>query len=65
MGRFMLAIFFGRLLRFLAEGLLAIEFGNGAASMIGQHGWKVFVPIAAIALIWLALRLRSRSVEEI
>lgn len=63
--RFILAIFFGRLLRFLAEGFLAIEFGNGAASMIGHHGWKVLVPVAAIALIWLALRLRSRSVEEI
>ena len=62
--RFLIAIFIGRSVRFLVEGWLAIKFGEDAARIIRQHGWKVLIAIAVLLLGILALnffRRRSRS----
>jgi len=64
--RFLTAIFIGRFVRFLVEGWLAIEFGEDAARIIRQHGWKVLIAVAVLVLGIFALnffRMRSRSSE--
>jgi len=71
--RFVMAIFVGRALRFLAEGWLAVQFGEEAWPLIKQHGLKVLIAVGVIFIASLALkfyRLRSRkspplSVDEI
>jgi uncharacterized membrane protein YdjX (TVP38/TMEM64 family) len=60
--RFIVAIFSGRLLRFLIEGWLAVKFGEEARSLIAQHGLKVLVALAVVVLIsvaWRWSRLRA------
>ncbi|HSE38759.1 MAG TPA: VTT domain-containing protein [Blastocatellia bacterium] len=66
--RFITAIFIGRAVRFLIEGWLAIEFGEGAGGLIREHGWKVLVVvglIAASAITLKALRARARRSREL
>jgi membrane protein YqaA with SNARE-associated domain len=60
--RFIVAIFIGRAVRFLVEGWLAIRFGEDAGRIISQHGWKVLIAVAVVAVFGLALSLfRARS----
>lgn len=66
--RFITAIFIGRSVRFLIEGWLAIRFGEDAGRIISQHGWKVLVAVAVLAVFGLALsffRARSRRSVEL
>jgi membrane protein YqaA with SNARE-associated domain len=57
LARFIAAIFIGRAARFAVEGWLAVEFGDEARSIISQHGVKVLLVVAALALILLLARL--------
>ena len=71
--RFITAIFIGRSVRFLIEGWLAIRFGEDAGRIIRQHGWKVLVAVAVLAVSGFtvsflrarARRSRALSVEEL
>jgi membrane protein YqaA with SNARE-associated domain len=66
--RFITAVFIGRSVRFLIEGWLAIRFGDDAGRLIKQHGWKVLVAVAVLALAGFALnvfRARSRRSKEL
>ncbi len=54
--RFVLAIFIGRAVRFLIEGWLAIQFGDEAWNLIKRHGVKVLLVVAAIILVFLAVK---------
>jgi len=71
--RFITAIFVGRSVRFLIEGWLAIRFGEDAGRIIGQHGWKVLLAVAVLAVSGFTLsffrararRSRELSVEEL
>lgn len=70
--RFISAVFVGRAIRFAVEGWLAIRFGDDAGRIIKQHGWKVLVLVAGLALIYLVFSLwrarasssRRESIEE-
>lgn len=60
--RFVAAIFIGRAVRFLIEGWLAVRFGEDAAGIIRQHGWKVLVGILLAVAAGIAFRIfRARS----
>ena len=64
--RFITGIFIGRAMRFLIEGWLAIRFGEDAARIIRQHGWKVLILVAVIVLgvfTFKYFRMRSRASE--
>lgn len=71
--RFIVAIFIGRAVRFLIEGLLAVRFGKDAERLIRQHGVKVLIGLGVILALSLAFkfyRMRSRraaplTVDEI
>jgi membrane protein YqaA with SNARE-associated domain len=63
--RFVIGIFVGRAVRFLAEGWLAIEFGDAAIGLIKRHGFKVVAAVALIVAVILAVRrLRRRDPPE-
>ena len=59
-GRFLLAIFSGRMVRFLALGLLTIEFGPNVVHLFGtvlrQHYYWLMGAIAAGLVVWLMMR---------
>lgn len=59
---FMLAIFAGRMLRFLILSMLTVVFGPKVYELVKQHGWMVLVvvlaAIAAGVLIWWLRRRR-------
>lgn len=67
--RFVIAIFAGRLLRFLVEGWLAVKFGEDARRLVVEHGIKVLIAIVvifALFLAWMFYRrrvLRSRGLK--
>jgi membrane protein YqaA with SNARE-associated domain len=64
--RFVTAIFIGRSVRFLIEGWLAIRFGEDAARIIRQHGWKVLIAVAVLGFfvfVFKVFRMRSRPSE--
>ena len=58
--RFIIAIFAGRLLRFLIEGWLAIRFGDDARRIISTNGLKVIVVMSILVLAAIALGLFRR-----
>jgi membrane protein YqaA with SNARE-associated domain len=63
--RFIAAIFVGRGLRFLGEGLLAVEYGEDAGRIIARHGWKIVVAVFVVTAVWLAAAsLRQRFVRH-
>jgi membrane protein YqaA with SNARE-associated domain len=67
-GRFILAIFLGRLIRFMAEGWLAVRFGEDARRLITQHGITVLIAlvvIAALALGWKYFRKRALKSRDV
>ncbi len=63
--RFVVAIFTGRAARFLIEGWLAVKFGDEAYSIIRQHGLKVLIGVAAVLLVFFAIKFyRSRRLKK-
>lgn len=63
--RFIAAIFVGRLVRFLIEGWLAVEFGEEARPLIAQHGVKVLIVLVGIVALGLGWRYyRTRSLDR-
>jgi membrane protein YqaA with SNARE-associated domain len=68
LGKFWLAIAVGRGLRYFAEGLLAIRYGEQALEFIGAHGREVSLWLAGLVLgaglafvLWR--RLRPKTAE--
>ena len=64
-GRFLAAIFAGRLLRFVLLSFLVIRFGPGIVSLIGgmvHNHWRYVIAAVAAALLigWWIWRLRKR-----
>ena len=63
-GHYLLAIFSGRLVRFLLLGLLTLKYGPNVwhllEQLIGRHFYWVLVVVAAGLALWLAVR-RSPS----
>ncbi len=56
--RFVFAVFFGRILRFLAEGYLGARFGDRAAEVVMDHHLTILVVlVVAVALILGVRRL--------
>jgi len=64
-GRFLLAIFSGRMVRFLALGLLTIEFGPNVVHLFGtvlrQHYYWLVGAIAAGLVVWLMMRRKMKK----
>jgi membrane protein DedA with SNARE-associated domain len=62
-GKFLLAIFCGRCLRFLAVSFLTIEFGPQFVHWFGaffhHHFWWIALGAAAVAGLWLWLSRRK------
>src|SRR5438552_1719353 len=63
-GHFLLAIFFGRVVRFLVLGILVLEFGPGVVHTLriffSHHfHWIVLAAIGMLA-VWLVLKRRER-----
>lgn len=64
-GRFIAAIFVGRLVRFLIEGWLAVRFGEDARRLIAQHGIKIFIALAVLVAFGLGWRYyRKRALKS-
>ena len=66
--RFVIAIFGGRLARFLIEGWLAIRFGEDARRVISTNGLKVVIAMSILVLAVIALgffRRRRRTRESL
>lgn len=66
LGRFLLAIFSGRMVRFVLLGVLTIKFGPDVVHLSGtllrQHYNWVLGAIVAGLLVWLAMRRRKKTV---
>lgn len=59
--RFVVAIFIGRAARFLIEGWLAVTYKEEAKEIIGRHGLKVLIGVAAVLLVFFVVKFyRSR-----
>ncbi|HKV40688.1 MAG TPA: VTT domain-containing protein [Blastocatellia bacterium] len=54
--RFLTAIVIGRAVRFLIEGLLAIEFGKDALNIISRQGVKVLAAVGGVIVISLLVK---------
>jgi membrane protein YqaA with SNARE-associated domain len=63
--RFLLAIFSGRMVRFLVLGLLTIKFGPNVVHLLGaafqQHYYLILEAIIVGLVIWFVLRRKKRS----
>ena len=64
--RFLLAIFSGRMVRFLLLGLLTIKFGPNVVHLFGtlfrQHYYLLLEAIIAGFVVWWVLRRKKRKV---
>jgi uncharacterized membrane protein YdjX (TVP38/TMEM64 family) len=64
---FLAAIFAGRLVRFLAEGLLVLYFGPQIMELLGKifrrHFYWVAGTVVVGVLVWLLLRSRRKQSE--
>lgn len=67
LSRFVIAVFAGRMVRFMIEGWLAISLGSQAAGeRIKQHGLKVLLAVAIAAIIIVvAGKLRARRARRL
>jgi len=66
-GHFLLAIFFGRCVRFLMLSLLTIRFGPGFIDIAGQvlqKHWALVLGLIAVALAGWLLMLRKRAANQ-
>jgi membrane protein YqaA with SNARE-associated domain len=65
--RFLLAIFSGRMVRFLLLGVLTIKFGPDVVHLLGalfrQHYYWILAVIVAGLLVWLVMRKRNSDSE--
>ncbi len=52
---FMLAVFCGRLIRWLILSLLVLKLGPGAVNVVGHHAVTAFLIVAGLALLWFGL----------
>jgi len=52
---FMLAVFCGRLIRWLILSLLVLKLGPGAVNVVGHHAVTAFLIAAGLALLWFGL----------
>ena len=63
--RFLLAIFSGRMVRFLVLGLLTIEFGPDVVHLFGtvlrQHYYWLVGAIVAALVVWLMMRRKMKK----
>jgi membrane protein YqaA with SNARE-associated domain len=67
-GHFLLAIFSGRVVRFLVLGLLTLEFGLGFVQLLGSlvrahFGWGMVALGATATFVWI-LRRRARAAKR-
>ena len=63
--RFLAALAFGRTIRFLLEGWMAVRYGEQAAEVFKQHYPKIGVGVAAAIIVILLINtLRSRGEKE-
>jgi membrane protein YqaA with SNARE-associated domain len=66
--RFLLAIFSGRMVRFLVLGLLTVKFGPGVVHWLGalfrQHYYLLLEAVVAGLVIWWVLRRRKRKITS-
>src|SRR6266567_8077093 len=53
-GLFMLAVFCGRLIRWLILSLLVLKLGPGAVNVVAHHATTVLLVVGGPGLIWLA-----------
>ncbi len=64
--RFLVAIFSGRMVRFLSLGLLTIKFGPGVVHLFGslfrQHYYLILEAILVGLVVWLVMRRKKRKV---
>jgi membrane protein DedA with SNARE-associated domain len=54
--RFVVAVFVGRLVRFLGEAYLAVRLGDRAADALKDHYLAIAVTLAAAVVLFLLLR---------
>ncbi|MBO0910927.1 MAG: VTT domain-containing protein [Acidobacteria bacterium] len=68
-GHFLVAIFFGRVVRFVVLALLIIYFGPGAVHVLRQsfthHFHWVAAAVAVVLAGWLAVRRRKRAASNL
>ena len=66
---FLAAIFAGRLVRFLAEGLLTLYFGPEIMELMGRvfrrHFYWVLATVVVGVIVWLALRSGRREQSDL
>jgi membrane protein YqaA with SNARE-associated domain len=67
--RFLLAIFSGRMVRFLILGLLTINFGPDVVRLSGelfrQHYYWLFAILAAGLALWMVMRRRKKTISPV
>jgi membrane protein YqaA with SNARE-associated domain len=65
--RFLVAIFSGRMVRFLSLGLLTIKFGPDVVHLFGslfrEHYYLILEAILVGLVVWLVMRRRKRKVS--
>jgi len=60
---FMLAVFVGRMVRWMLLSLLVIWLGPGAVEMVAHHALKAFLVLLAVAVIGLVIWLWRRKTK--
>jgi membrane protein YqaA with SNARE-associated domain len=64
LSHFLMAIFFGRVIRFLVLGILVVKFGPGVVNTLrvfsSHHFHWLLIAVASAVVIWLAIRQRKR-----
>ncbi len=66
---FLLAVFTGRMLRWLALSLLVLKFGPGAVDLVARHGRVAVLVIGALALLgfawwWMRKKRQGKLLED-
>ncbi len=68
MGKFLLAIFTGRCIRFLTVGILTIKLGpqfiHGSGAFFHRHFWWVALTAAAAVALWFWLRKKPATLPQ-
>jgi membrane protein YqaA with SNARE-associated domain len=68
LARFLLAIFSGRMVRFLALGLLTIHFGPDVVHLLGtafrQHYYLILEAVIVGLVIWLVMRRKKKNLTS-